>query len=185
MVVDPAQVGLWRSNKRRRRANVYLVGFVALMAFLVLDHPVRHRADVRRTAAIQEKPPGVGAVDGADRPVSVDVGGILVGTAHPIVVQSMTNTDTADADATAMQVAALAHAGSQLVRVTVNNEAAAAAVPEIVAQGPRPRRGRADHRRLPLQRPQLLIEVPGDGAALAKYRINPGNVGTKRHERTS
>src|SRR5690349_23547921 len=64
--------------------------------------------------------------------VSVDVGGILVGSAHPVVVQSMTNTDTADADATALQVARLAHAGSELVRVTVNTEAAAAAVPEIV-----------------------------------------------------
>ena len=56
---------------------------------------------------------------------------MLVGSGHPIVVQSMTNTDTADADATALQVAALAHAGSELVRVTVNNDAAAAAVPEI------------------------------------------------------
>jgi len=55
-----------------------------------------------------------------------------VGGGHPIVVQSMTNTDTADADATAIQVARLAHAGSELVRITVNNEAAAAAVPEIV-----------------------------------------------------
>ena len=59
--------------------------------------------------------------------VSVDVGGVLVGSAHPIVVQSMTNTDTVDADATAIQVARLAHAGSQLVRVTVNTEEAAAA----------------------------------------------------------
>ena len=59
--------------------------------------------------------------------VSVDVGGVLVGSAHPIVVQSMTNTDTADPDATAIQVARLAHAGSQLVRVTVNTEEAAAA----------------------------------------------------------
>ena len=64
--------------------------------------------------------------------VSVDVGGVLVGSAHPVVVQSMTNTDTADADATAIQVARLAHAGSQLVRVTVNTEEAAAAVPEMV-----------------------------------------------------
>ena len=53
---------------------------------------------------------------------TVDVGGVLVGSRHPIVVQSMTNTDTADADATALQVAALAHAGSELVRVTVNND---------------------------------------------------------------
>ena len=63
--------------------------------------------------------------------VSVDVGGVFVGSAHPVVVQSMTNTDTADADGTAIQVARLAHAGSQLVRITVNTEAAAAAVPEI------------------------------------------------------
>ena len=64
--------------------------------------------------------------------VSVDVGGVLVGSAHPVVVQSMTNTDTADADGTAIQVARLAHAGSQLVRVTVNSDEAAAAVPEMV-----------------------------------------------------
>ena len=63
--------------------------------------------------------------------VSASIGGVLVGSAHPIVVQSMTNTDTADAAATAAQVAALAAAGSQLVRITVNNEEAAAAVPEI------------------------------------------------------
>ncbi|MCJ7712386.1 MAG: flavodoxin-dependent (E)-4-hydroxy-3-methylbut-2-enyl-diphosphate synthase, partial [Chloroflexi bacterium] len=63
--------------------------------------------------------------------VSVDVGGVLVGSAHPVVVQSMTNTDTADPDGTAIQVARLAHAGSQLVRVTVNTEEAAAAVPDM------------------------------------------------------
>ena len=66
------------------------------------------------------------------RTVTVDVGGVLVGSYHPIVVQSMTNTDTADPDATAIQVARLAHAGSELVRVTVNTEAAATAVPEMV-----------------------------------------------------
>src|SRR5207249_9364878 len=66
--------------------------------------------------------------------VVVDVGGVKVGGAHPIVVQSMTNTDTADVDATAAQVRALHQAGSELVRVTVNNEAAADAVPAIVAQ---------------------------------------------------
>ena len=64
--------------------------------------------------------------------VSVEVGDVVVGGGRPIVVQSMTNTDTADADATAIQVAQLAHAGSELVRITVNNEAAAAAVPVIV-----------------------------------------------------
>ena len=62
---------------------------------------------------------------------TVDVGGVLVGSDHPIVVQSMTNTDTADADATAIQVAQLAHAGSELVRVTVNTDDAAKAVPVI------------------------------------------------------
>src|SRR4029078_538567 len=66
------------------------------------------------------------------RTVTVDVGGVPVGCDHPIVVQSMTNTDTADANATALQVAQLAHAGSELVRVTVNTDAAAAAVPEMI-----------------------------------------------------
>jgi (E)-4-hydroxy-3-methylbut-2-enyl-diphosphate synthase len=114
--------------------------------------------------------------------VSVDVGGVLVGSAHPIVVQSMTNTDTADADATAIQVARLAHAGSQLVRITVNTEEAAAAVPEIM---------RKLHG-LGVDVPvigdfhynghKLLVEYPETAAALAKYRINPGNVGAKRHD---
>ena len=114
--------------------------------------------------------------------VSVDVGGVLVGSAHPVVVQSMTNTDTADADATAIQVARLAHAGSQLVRVTVNTDEAAAAVPEIVAKV----------RGLGVDVPiigdfhynghLLLTKYPAAAAALAKYRINPGNVGAKRHD---
>ena len=64
--------------------------------------------------------------------VTVDVGGVKVGSGYPVVVQSMTNTDTADADGTAIQVARLAHAGSELVRVTVNNDQAAAAVPEML-----------------------------------------------------
>ncbi len=114
--------------------------------------------------------------------VSVDVGGVLVGSAHPVVVQSMTNTDTADADATALQVAQLAHAGSQLVRVTVNTEAAAAALPEIVAK----------LRGLGVGVPivgdfhynghLLLARYPETARLLAKYRINPGNVGAKRHD---
>jgi (E)-4-hydroxy-3-methylbut-2-enyl-diphosphate synthase len=113
---------------------------------------------------------------------SVDVGGVLVGSAHPVVVQSMTNTDTADADATALQVVRLAAAGSQLVRVTVNTEAAAAAVPEMVRKV----------RDLGFETPivgdfhynghQLLVEYPEAARALAKYRINPGNVGGKRHD---
>jgi (E)-4-hydroxy-3-methylbut-2-enyl-diphosphate synthase len=113
---------------------------------------------------------------------TVDVGGVLIGSRHPVVVQSMTNTDTADADATALQVAALAHAGSELVRVTVNNDGAAKAVPEI-------RRKLND---LGVAVPiigdfhynghQLLVEYPLMSATLDKYRINPGNVGAKRHD---
>ncbi|MGH2429234.1 MAG: flavodoxin-dependent (E)-4-hydroxy-3-methylbut-2-enyl-diphosphate synthase [Candidatus Limnocylindria bacterium] len=113
---------------------------------------------------------------------SVDVGGVAIGSEHPIVVQSMTNTDTADPDATAIQVAQLAHAGSELVRITVNNDAAAQAVPVI--------RDKLD--RLGIAVPLigdfhynghlLLTKYPDCAAALAKYRINPGNVGTKRRD---
>jgi (E)-4-hydroxy-3-methylbut-2-enyl-diphosphate synthase len=115
--------------------------------------------------------------------VSVDVGGVLVGSAHPVVVQSMTNTDTADPDATAIQVARLAHAGSQLVRITVNTEQAAAAVPEMM---------RKLRDNLGVDVPvigdfhynghKLLVEYPEMARELAKYRINPGNVGAKRHD---
>jgi (E)-4-hydroxy-3-methylbut-2-enyl-diphosphate synthase len=116
------------------------------------------------------------------RTVTVRVGGIPVGSAHPVVVQSMTNTDTADPDATALQVAQLAHAGSELVRVTVNTEAAAAAVPGIVARlndlgvavpiiGDFHYNGHL-----------LLTKYPETARLLAKYRINPGNVGAKRHD---
>jgi (E)-4-hydroxy-3-methylbut-2-enyl-diphosphate synthase len=114
--------------------------------------------------------------------VTVDVAGVKIGSGQPVVVQSMTNTDTADADGTALQVAALAHAGSELVRVTVNNDAAAAAVPEI--------RRKLDDLGVgvPLigdfhyNGHQLLVEFPAMAAALAKYRINPGNVGSKHHD---
>ena len=114
--------------------------------------------------------------------VSVDVGGVLVGSAHPIVVQSMTNTDTADADGTAIQVARLAHAGSQLVRITVNTEEAAAAVPEIV------RKLHGLGVDVPIigdfhyNGHKLLVDYPETARLLAKYRINPGNVGAKRHD---
>jgi (E)-4-hydroxy-3-methylbut-2-enyl-diphosphate synthase len=114
--------------------------------------------------------------------VSVDVGGVLVGSAHPVVVQSMTNTDTADADSTAIQVARLAHAGSQLVRVTVNTDEAAAAVPEMI------RKVRGLGVDVPIvgdfhyNGHKLLADYPETAAALAKYRINPGNVGAKRHD---
>ncbi len=112
----------------------------------------------------------------------VEVGGVAVGSGEPVVVQSMTNTDTADADATALQVAALAHAGSELVRITVNNDAAAQAVPLI--------RRKLDD--LGIAVPligdfhynghQLLVEYPEAAQALSKYRINPGNVGSKRRD---
>ncbi len=116
------------------------------------------------------------------RTVTTVVGGVPVGSGHPVVVQSMTNTDTADAAATADQVAALARAGSELVRVTVNNEAAAAAIPEIC-------RRLAD---LGVDVPVigdfhynghlLLTKYPDCAGTLAKYRINPGNVGGKRRD---
>ncbi len=107
----------------------------------------------------------------------MDVGGVNVGGAHPIVVQSMTNTDTADADGTAAQVRALHQAGSELVRITVNNEAAAEAVPAIVAQVDVPVIGDFHY-----NGHLLLTKYPGCAAALAKYRINPGNVGAKRRD---
>ncbi len=109
--------------------------------------------------------------------VVVDIGGVQVGATHPIVVQSMTNTDTADVDATAAQVRALHQAGSELVRVTVNNEAAAAAVPAIVAQVDVPVIGDFHY-----NGHLLLTKYAQCAAALAKYRINPGNVGAKRRD---
>ena len=107
----------------------------------------------------------------------VDVGGVKVGGTHSIVVQSMTNTDTADVDATAAQVRALHDAGSELVRVTVNNEAAAEAVPDIVARVAVPVIGDFHY-----NGHLLLTKYPKCAAALAKYRINPGNVGAKRRD---
>ncbi len=114
--------------------------------------------------------------------VTTRIGGVPVGSAHPIVVQSMTNTDTADVVGTASQIAELARAGSELVRVTVNNEASAAAVPAIAEE--LGRRG--------VQVPiigdlhynghLLLTRYPDCARTLAKYRINPGNVGGKRRD---
>ena len=109
--------------------------------------------------------------------VTVNVGGVPVGSAHPIVVQSMTNTDTADAAATAAQVRALHAAGSELVRVTVNTDAAAEAVPAIVAEVDVPVIGDFHY-----NGHLLLTRYPECARALAKYRINPGNVGTKRRD---
>ena len=109
----------------------------------------------------------------------VRVGSVMVGGGAPIVVQSMTNTDTADIDGTVKQVAALARAGSEIVRITVDRDEAAAAVPRI--------RERLD--RIGVDVPlvgdfhyighKLLADHPACAEALAKYRINPGNVGFK------
>jgi len=111
--------------------------------------------------------------------VGVDVGGVMVGGGAPVVVQSMTNTDTADVDQTVAQVAALHRAGSEIVRITVDRDESAAAVPGI--------RERLD--RLGIDVPlvgdfhyighKLLADHPACAEALAKYRINPGNVGFK------
>jgi len=110
------------------------------------------------------------------------IGTVPVGSAFPIVVQSMTNTDTADAEGTAEQVRSLAAAGSQIVRVTVNNEEAAAAVPEIA------RRVRDTGPPVPIvgdfhyNGHLLLAKYPECARVLDKYRINPGNVGGKRRD---
>src|SRR6266581_296694 len=114
--------------------------------------------------------------------VAVNVGGVRVGGPNPIVVQSMTNTDTADVTATVNQVMALARAGSELVRVTVNTEAAAAAVPKIVDTlnlfGVRVPIIGDFHYNGHL----LLKKYPACARALAKYRINPGNVSIGRRD---
>src|SRR5580698_7260801 len=115
--------------------------------------------------------------------VTVNVGGVKVGSVNPIVVQSMTNTDTANVTATVNQVMALARAGSELVRVTVNTEAAAAAVPKIVDTlnmfGVKVPIIGDFHYNGHL----LLKKYPECARALAKYRINPGNVNIgKKHD---
>ena len=111
--------------------------------------------------------------------IAVKVGNVTVGGGAPVVVQSMTNTDTADADSTARQVAALARAGSELVRITVDRDEAAAAVPHIKE---RLLRMNVD---VPIIGDfhyighKLLADHPACAQALDKYRINPGNVGFK------
>jgi len=113
------------------------------------------------------------------RSVAVDVGGVLVGGGAPVVVQSMTNTDTADIEGTVRQVAALARAGSEIVRITVDRDEAAAAVPHIKER----------LLKMGVNVPivgdfhyighKLLADHPACAEALDKYRINPGNVGFK------
>ena len=163
----------------RAEQLTYAVGFVALFTFLIWITVFDVAKQVERRPVTS--PDGLRPVR---RPtVSVDVGGVLVGSAHPVVVQSMTNTDTADPDSTAIQVARLAHAGSQLVRVTVNTDEAAAAVPEMVAQAPR---ASASTSRSSATSTTTATScswtIPEMAAALDKYRINPGNVGSKHHD---
>ncbi len=116
------------------------------------------------------------------RAVSVKVGSVVMGSDAPVVVQSMTNTDTADVESTVQQIAALARAGSELVRVTVNNDAAAKAVPYIVDGI------RAKGWETPIigdfhyNGHQLLRNYPACARALAKYRINPGNCSIGRKD---
>ena len=121
------------------------------------------------------------AVQARRRSVAVLVGGVRVGGDAPVVVQSMTNTDTADVESTTAQIESLAAAGSELVRVTVNTRDAAEAVPEIV------RRLEEREVKVPIigdfhyNGHLLLTRHPECARALAKYRINPGNVGAGTH----
>jgi (E)-4-hydroxy-3-methylbut-2-enyl-diphosphate synthase len=123
------------------------------------------------------------SVNPRHRTVAVNVGGVNVGGGHPVVVQSMTNTDTADVQSTVNQVMALANSGSELVRVTVNTDEAAAAVPRIAETlykfGVRVPVIGDFHYNGHL----LLKKYPDMAKALAKYRINPGNVNIgKKHD---
>ena len=115
--------------------------------------------------------------------MAVDIDGVVIGGTAPVVVQSMTNTDTADVDGTVTQIRQLVDAGSELVRVTVNNEDAARAVPEIVSQlresgYPTPIIGDFHY-----NGHLLLKKFPETAIALSKLRINPGNVGTKHRDK--
>ncbi|HZL30925.1 MAG TPA: flavodoxin-dependent (E)-4-hydroxy-3-methylbut-2-enyl-diphosphate synthase, partial [Pseudolabrys sp.] len=111
--------------------------------------------------------------------VAVDVGGVTVGGGAPIVVQSMTNTDTADVESTARQVAALARAGSELVRITVDRPEAADAVPRIKERLAQMNVSVPIVGDFHYNGHTLLTDYPGCAEALDKYRINPGNVGFK------
>ena len=111
--------------------------------------------------------------------VAVDVGGVMVGGGAPIVVQSMTNTDTGDVEATARQVAALARAGSEIVRITVDRDEAAAAVPRIKERAAQLGASVPIVGDFHYIGHKLLADHPGCAEALDKYRINPGNVGFK------
>src|SRR6266542_3072802 len=139
------------------------------------------KPDIRGPMNKPEKPPqdDVAGPSARHKTTQVMVGNVAVGGGAPIVVQSMTNTDTADIDGTARQVAALARAGSEIVRITVDRDEAAAAVPHIKER----------LLKMGVDVPivgdfhyighKLLAEHPAAAEALDKYRINPGNVGFK------
>jgi (E)-4-hydroxy-3-methylbut-2-enyl-diphosphate synthase len=114
--------------------------------------------------------------------VTVNIGGICVGSDAPVVVQSMTNTDTADVESTVQQVAALARAGSEMVRVTVNNDEAAKAVPYIVEELAKKGWSTPIIGDFHYNGHQLLKKYPETAKALAKYRINPGNCSIGRKD---
>src|SRR5437667_4110409 len=144
------------------------------------------KPDIRDAMNKPIKPPqdDVAAPRGRHQTTQVMVGGVAVGGGAPIVVQSMTNTDTADIEGTIAQVAALSRAGSEMVRITVDRDEAAAAVPHI----------RDGLRTLGITTPligdfhyighKLLADYPACAEALDKYRINPGNVGFKNKRDT-
>ena len=116
------------------------------------------------------------------RAVTVNIGGIRVGSDSPVVVQSMTNTDTADVESSVQQIAALARAGSELVRVTVNNDEAAKAVPAIVEELAKKGWSTPIIGDFHYNGHLLLKKYPETAKALAKYRINPGNVSIGRKD---
>src|SRR5438045_8586845 len=139
------------------------------------------KPDIRDAMNTPEKPPqnDIAGPSARHKTTQVMVGNVAVGGGAPIVVQSMTNTDTADIDGTIAQVAALARAGSELVRITVDREEAAAAVPHI----------RDGLRKLGITTPligdfhyigqKMLAEYKACDEAIDKYRLKPGNVGLK------
>ncbi len=116
------------------------------------------------------------------RAVTVNIGGVAVGSGSPVVVQSMTNTDTADVESTVQQAAALARAGSEMVRITVNNDAAAQAVPHIVEALASKGWNTPIIGDFHYNGHQLLAKYPDCASALAKYRINPGNCSIGRKD---
>jgi len=156
MVTSPAGGGTTRSGSGQAGRNSIIIGGPNRLVAMT-THPIHSR-----------------------HTVAVRVGAVVIGGSAPVVVQSMTNTDTADVDATVRQVRELAQAGSELVRITVNSEDAARAVPAIasrLAQAGVPVPLIGDFH---FNGHRLLAKYPDCAQALAKYRINPGNVGRGR-----